>query len=108
MVNMKSDKRGKKCEIRVSASEKQKIQELASELGLSVSATVRQILIQKHFSSNNQEIYSLFGQIRDTLFAISQTLSNLNGSNLNNPTVKQLQIDVQELKKTIAAMEKKF
>ena len=56
MVNMKSDKRGKKCEIRVSASEKQKIQELASQLGLSVSATVRQILIQKHFSSNNQEI----------------------------------------------------
>ncbi len=105
---MKLDKRGEKCEIRVSASEKEKIQELASQLGLSVSATVRQILIQKHFFSNNHELNSLFGQIRDTLFGISQTLSSLNGSNSNNPTVRQLQTDIQELKKTIAAMEKKF
>lgn len=102
------DKRGEKCEIRVSLSEKEKIQELATKYGLSVSATVRQILIQKHFFSNNQELNSLFGQIRDTLSTISQTLSNLNSSHFNNPTVAQLETDVQELKKTIAAMESKF
>ncbi len=105
---MEFNKRRKKCEIRVSASEKQKIQELASQLGLSVSATVRHILVKEHFFSNNQELNSLFGQIRDTLLAISQSLSNLNCSNSNNGTVRQLQIDIQELKKTIAMMEKKL
>lgn len=105
---MEFNKRRKKCEIRVSASEKQKIQELANDLGLSVSATVRHILVNEHFFSNNHELNSLFGQIRDTLFAISQTLNNLNSSNSNNAIVRQLQIDIQELKKTIAAMEKKF
>ena len=108
MVNMKSDKRGKKCEIRVSASEKQKIQELASQLGLSVSATVRQILIQRHFFFSNQELNSVLGQIRDTLSTISQTLNNLNTVNVNNSTITQLQTDVEELKQTIAAMEEKF
>ncbi len=105
---MEFNKRRKKCEIRVSASEKEKIQALAAEYGLSISATIRHILIQEHFLSKNHELNSLFGQIRDTLSAISQSLNILIYSNSNNLIVRQLQDDIQELKKTIVMMEKKL
>ncbi|MEM8779952.1 MAG: ribbon-helix-helix protein, CopG family [Cyanobacteria bacterium P01_G01_bin.49] len=103
VIAMELDRRGEKCEVRVSTSEKEKIQELASQYGLSVSAMIRQALIQKRSILTEQEINSILGQIRDSLSLISQTLKNFNA-----PIVSELQADVQKLKETIAQMEKRF
>ena len=98
---MKLDKRREKCEVRVSPSEKQKIQELASQLGLSVSAMIRQILIQKHSWLSEPEFRTILGEIRDNLSIISNNLNDL-----NPPVVVELQTDVQQLKETIAEIKK--
>ncbi len=98
---MKLDKRREKCEVRVSPSEKQKIQELASQLGLSVSAMIRQILIQKHSLVSEPEFRTILAEIRDNLARIS---NNLNEQ--HPPVVVSLQTDVQQLKKTIAEIKK--
>ncbi len=101
MCDMKLDKRREKCEVRVSPSEKQKIQELASQLGLSVSAMIRQILIQKHSLVSEPEFRTILAEIRDNLARIS---NNLNEQ--HPPVVVSLQTDVQQLKKTIAEIKK--
>jgi hypothetical protein len=69
---------------------------------------IRQILIQKHSRFSDQELNSILGQIRDSLSMISQTLNNFNSSNFNHPIVRELQTDVEQLKKAVAMMEKKF
>ncbi len=98
---MEFSKRRQKCEIRVNASEKQKIQELASQLGLSVSAMIRQMLIQKHSLVSEPEFRTILAEIRDNLAIIS---NNLNEQ--HPPVVVSLQTDVQQLKKTIAEIQK--
>ena len=94
------DRRGHKCEVRVSTSEKDKIQELAAQLGLSVSAMIRQILIQKHSLITSDEVYTMLSEIRENLSMISQTLSQVNPL-----IITQLQTDVQQLKETIAQIQ---
>lgn len=102
---MEFSKRREKCEIRVSASEKQKIQELATHLGLSVSAMIRQILIQKHSLLSEPEVRTILSEIRNNLSIISNNLNELN-SPVNPPVVIELQTDIQQLKETIAEIKK--
>lgn len=99
---MELEKRAEKCEVRVSTSEKAKIQELASQLGLSVSAMIRFFLIQKPSLITDDEIYPLLTQIRDSLSFISNILTDF-----NPPIVAEIQTDVQKLKETIAQMQEK-